>query len=255
VNDKTTTPVRPPVAALGDLSTERLESMLAAGEEIRECYRVLNKVSANIVGELLKGQGTFYELDHYPKGDVFDRETYSQYYYHAHRSEVGEHGHFHCFLRAGGMPEGARPVAYDGKEPWPTGADALSHLVAVTMDKHGYPTGLFATNRWVTAEAWYAADDAVAMLDRFLIDHAWPSWPVNRWISAMFRLFRPQMEALLRQRDEVVAAWTAQHPGEDVFEDRNLEITGYIEISVDRQLRAVRDALGARTESSEVVRS
>ena len=61
----------------------------------------------------------------------------------------------------------------------------------------------------------------------------------------MFRLFRPQMAALLRQRDKVVAAWAAQHPGVDVFEDRALEITGYIEISVDEQLECVRDALRA----------
>lgn len=232
-----------PELALDRLPVERLEEMLAAGAEINECYRVLRKVSANVVGEVLKGQGTFYEYNHYPKGDVYDRETCSQYYYHAHRSEIGEHGHFHTFLRAGAMPEGLAPVAYEGEEKWPEGDEALSHLVAIGMDKYGYPIQLFTTNRWVTAEAWYRADDVIAMLDRFDIDHAWPSWPVNRWITAMFRLFRPQMECLLKRRDAVVGDWSDSHPDADVFEDRNLEITSSLAISVDEQIGAVRNAI------------
>src|SRR5210317_191916 len=93
-------------------STEDLEAMLAAAFEIKECCRVLGKVQANLVGEILKDQGTFYEMQHYPKGDVYDAETHSQYYYHAHRPDSGEHGHFHTFLRAKGMPPGVLPVPY-----------------------------------------------------------------------------------------------------------------------------------------------
>jgi len=43
------------------------------------------------------------------------------------------------------------------------------------------------------------------MLGRFRIDHGRPSWPTNIWITAMLRLFRPQIERLLRQRDAAVA--------------------------------------------------
>jgi hypothetical protein len=71
------------------------------------------------------------------------------------------------------------------------------------------------------------------MLDRFVVDHAAPSWPVNRWISAMLVLYRPHAEALLRHRDEVVAAWQAANPGMDIFEERRLDVTGYIPIDVD----------------------
>ncbi|MDP3338105.1 MAG: hypothetical protein Q8S51_15090, partial [Rhodoferax sp.] len=74
------------------------------------------------------------------------------------------------------------------------------------------------------------------------IDHAAPSWPVNRWISAMFVLFRPQMRQLLSQRDATVAQWAAQHPGTDVFEDRALDITSWVAISVAGQISSV-DAL------------
>lgn len=231
------------VTIFDQLTPERLQAMLEAGDEINECYRVLRKTDANVVSEVLKGQGTFYEWDHYPQGDVFDQETHSQYYYHAHRSETGEHGHFHTFLRAEGFPPDTRPVPYDGTEAWPTGEDALCHLIAIAMDKRGYPTHLFTTNRWVTGESFHAADDVVAMLDRFEIDHAYPSWPTNRWLNAMLRLFQPQIAILLHQRDGAIERWREAHPDRDVYEDRELEITSSMPISVTQQLKQVRKRL------------
>lgn len=225
------------------LPRPRLESMLRSGEEVRECYRVLKKGGLNIVGEVLRGQGTFYEMNHYPDGDVFDPDSHSQYYYHSHRSNQYEHGHFHTFLRSAGMPEGAKPAPYTGEEQWPEGDEALSHLIAISMDKHGFPLGLFAVNRWVTGDTWYPAADVIRMLDRFVIDHAYPSWPTNRWIGGMIGLYHPQIVELLDQRDRVVAAWADKYPDVDVYEDRKLEITGYIEVSDEAQIEAVSTAL------------
>ncbi len=213
--------------------------MQAAGQEILTCYRVLAKAERNIVGEVLRGEAEFTELNHYPDDDVFDRDTQSQYYYHAHRGLDGEHGHFHTFIRPPGMPKGMLPISYTPSEPWPEGSAALSHLIGISMDAWGFPIGLFTTNRWVTDEAWYRADDVMSLLERFEVDHAAPSWPVNRWISAMFVLFRPQMRTLLQERDVVVAAWAAQHPDADFFEDRALEITSAVRISVPEQIAAV----------------
>jgi hypothetical protein len=230
-----------PLAALG---RERLEAMRAAGEEILECRRVLLKGGLNVVGEMLRGQGDFVEYEHYPAEDVFDAETHAQYYYHAHRGSEGEHGHFHTFLRAPDMPAGVVPVPYGGEEPWPSGDEALSHLIAVSMDAYGEPIGLFTVNRWVTGDAWYAAADVIRMLERFEIDHANPSWPANRWLGAMLRLFRPQIEALVLARDVAVADWARAHPATDVFEDRELEITSQLAISVEAQIAAVAAALG-----------
>jgi len=229
---------------LDGLDRERLEAMRAAGHEIRECYRVLRKVSSNVVAEILKGQGTFYEMKHYPKGDIYDRETHAQYYYHAHRKETGEHGHFHTFLRKKGMPEGMKPAPYDGKAKRPTGEDALTHIVAVSMDKYGGPRELFTTNRWVTGESWYKAEDVIRILDRFVIDHAYPSWPTNRWISAMIVLFRPDIERLLLERDAAIAEWRERHPDRDVLEDKELEIPSIKPIDVDARIRAVEARLG-----------
>ncbi len=228
------------------LDPQELRALLAVGGEIQECYRVLSKAKMNIVGECLKNQGAFMKFNHYPKGDVYDWETHAQYYYHTHRGIEDEHGHFHTFMRARGMPDGAEPVPYEGGVEWPSGKDAVSHIIAISMDRYGYPIGLFATNRWVTGETWYAADDVVAMVDSFKIDHAYPNWPVNRWITAMFRLFRHEIYALLRHRDEVVEQWGREHEGVDTFEDRDLEITGFIPVTVEDQLEAVNRALGNR---------
>jgi hypothetical protein len=235
---------------LACLTLAQLHAMQQAGLEILDSYRVLKKAGLNIVGEVLRDSlnrgETFYEFDHYPEDDVYDRETHAQYYYHAHRSEAGEHGHFHCFLRPRGMPAGVSPIDYQATDPWPTGDEALSHLVAIAMDGYGFPTGLFTTNRWVTAEAWYPAEHVIAMLDRFVIDHAFPSLPVNRWISSMFVLYRPHIEALLKKRDEVVWAWAAAHPGADVLEDRELDITSQMDISVEELLSRIEREINTR---------
>lgn len=230
---------------LGELERDTRRALLQAGREVLECRRVLNKVGLNVVGEVLRDQGEFVEMEHYPRDDVFDAETGAQYYYHAHRGEL-EHGHFHTFLRAAGMPAGmpagVRPLPFArATEAWPAGDEAISHLIAISMDAWGEAIGLFACNRWVTGETWYPAEDVIRMLDRFVIDHAWPSWPTNRWIGAMLRLYRPWIEGLLRHRDAVIAAHLNARPDEDVFEDRALEITGYLPISADRLVASLED--------------
>ena len=230
---------KPAATRLADLSSDQLSSMREAGRDVLECQRVLKKANLNVVGEVLKGQGEFVRFNHYPKGDVFDKETGSQYYYHAHRGLPGENGHFHTFVRAKGIPEGISPVAYDGEVKWPRGDQTVTHFIAVSMDKYGFPIGLFATNRWVTDEAWFKASDMVSMLDDFEIDHAYPSWPTNRWLSNLFRLFRPEIEALLAHRDQVVEQWRTAHPDRDVFEDRKLEITGDIRISTKKRMESL----------------
>ena len=225
-----------------NLPRDRLETMRRAGAEVLECHRVLRKGGLNLVGEVLREQGTFYKTNHYPKGDVYDRDSHSQYYYHAHREN--EHGHFHTFLRGKGMPEDATPAPEAAERDWPSGEKALAHLVAISMDKKGQPLGLFMTNRWVTGETWFPADQVAAMMNRFAIDHAYPSWPVNRWITAMLRLYRPQIETLLHARDAALEARRAAHPDRDVFEDRDFEVLAQCPIDLKAQISAVAAALG-----------
>lgn len=234
----------------GRMAAAELRAMVEAGEEAVEIERLLAKTGDNVVGELIKGEETFYEWNHYPDGDVYDPETGSQFFYHAHPAElrVGEHGHFHTFLRPAGMPDGIQPAPLSDLDMPAEPNDALSHLIGISMDAWGKAICLFTTNRWVTGEVWYEAPDVIAMLERFGIGHTQPSWPVNRWLTAMLRLFRPQIAALIEARDEAIAAWQEAHAGGDealpnVFEDRSLEITSFRHISVDDQLRRARDAL------------
>ena len=234
------------------LPLAQLERMAAAGTEVNDCRRVLVKTSDNIVGEVIKDHGTFYEWDHYPPGDVFDGETHSQYYYHAHEEDervANEHGHFHTFVREAGLPKNVLPAPVADFDPKPEDG-ILTHLVGISMNQPGEAIRLFTTNRWVTGETWYAADDVIATLDRFVMDLAHPSWPVNRWITAMLRLFRPQIVGLLRQRDACVAAWQLQHADSNVYEVRGLNVTSALTISVADQISAIDKALRKRCSSS-----
>ena len=238
-----------PAEWLEGMPRQTLQVMLQAGREALEWRRILAKTGDNLVGEVLKHEGPFYVLDHYPKGDVFDPESHAQWYYHAHdkKDRPGEHGHFHTFMRGGGMPEGVEPTPLPDFEPKADKHDLACHLIAISMDRAGWPIGLFTTNRWVTGETWYAAHDVSAMLPYFDLKINKPCWPVNRWLADTLFLFRPQIEALLQQRDERIRAWQREHPEvENVYEDRRLEVTSQMPISVDAQVEALEVALARR---------
>lgn len=265
------------------LPSARLERMAAAAAEVARCDRALAKSGDNVVAELLSNSGPFYEWEHYPKGDVYDPDSHAQYYYHAHAAgeRPKEHGHFHTFLRQPGMPADARPALRPGggKASGSRGSsgrggsgrngsgrngsgrngsgraaasraadpqspeEALSHIVGVGIDRFGRARTLFTTNRWVTGETWYRATDVVGMIDRFDIELARPSWLVNRWISSVITLFRPQIETLLHERDRAIEAHRRAFPDSDVFEDRALEVTSELRIDVAAQSAAVLAAL------------
>lgn len=221
------------------LSRTRLKSMSQAGEEVLDAFRALGKAGANPVAQVLAHQGKFFELDHYPKGDVYDAETASQYYYHAHRGQTGEHGHFHTFIRAKGIASGIQPLAVPTAAKRPRGKAAICHLIAISMNRAGLPIGLFTTNQWVTGETFYSAQDTIGMLDRFQIEHVHPCLATNRWISAMLRLFRPQIESLLLRRDATLAARLRRHPDSDPLLDEELEIISSTRVDIDRQIARI----------------
>ena len=122
----------------------------------------------------------------------------------------------------------------------------------------GAPLRLFTTNRWVTGEVWYEAEDVVNLLEKFTIDIAQPSWPVNLWVSNMLVLFRPQIVELIHARDAAIANWAQAHPDRNVYEDRELEVTSVAEIRVEgateggtqraQSTRKITPALGRRAK-------
>jgi len=198
----------------------RLEAMALAGHELIRAERALSRQDFNVVSRLLRDEGVFFEWDHYPAGDLCDPVSGAQYFYHAHSAaerRAGEHGHFHCFVR----------VADTG---------LLHHLVAVAMDDRGRPTRLFTVNRWVTDDSWIDATAAIRLLDRFQLDAPKPSRWVNRWLQALLRLFRPEIETLLRRRDERLAAWRRRHAGVDALAARDLDTLSEAAISIEARI-------------------
>jgi hypothetical protein len=235
------------------VSHVEIRQMIAAAEIIRDCRRDLAARNTDLVGEVMGGSAIC-AWRHYPDGEVFDSASHAQYFFHAHAPDnptSSERGHFHTFLRAEGMPSGVVPLLLpelavaDVAAPPPQAAplkrgerDEVSHLIAIAVDLRGEPIRLFTTNRWVTGETWYRAEDVTRMLDRFSIAESEPSAVLNRWIGAMIQLFRPQIAALLQARDETVMAWRRRRRT-PVFEDPRLEITSSLDIQLDTQLALV----------------
>jgi hypothetical protein len=224
--------------------------MAAAAQVVDECRRELAARNRNVVREVTAGEVTLSEWRHYPEGEAYDPKSHSQYFYHSHPAlerSPREHGHFHTFLRAEGMPAGVAPlllpeIAVADVATLPPRAaplkrgtkEEVSHLVAIAVDTRGEPIRLFTTNRWVTGETWYRADDVIRMVERFAVNELDPSETLNRWVGAMLRLFRPQIAALLRARDDTIVTWRRRRRTQ-VFEDPTLEITSSLEINLDGQ--------------------
>ena len=67
-------------------------------------------------------------------------------------------------------------------------------------------------------------------------------------------LFKPQIELLLDRRDRTIAEWVAEvedsetpeEPEEKVFEDREREITSYLDVDVQAHVSAIEDEIRRR---------
>ena len=227
----------------------------SAAAVIRGCRSELAARGSNILREAVGRSGEAEDWRHYPLGDGYDLISHAQYFFHRHPSaaDTAEQGQFHLFLRAEGMPAGAQPLllpeAAIAKEHLPTppqaapskrGArDEVSHLVAIAVDAAGEPVRLFTTNRWVTGETWYRAEDVVRMLDRFSLDAGEPASFVNFWLTAMVRLYQPEIAMLLRERDRLAMDPIRRRRRIDVFEDPKLEITSSLDIDLEARLAAI----------------
>ncbi|AXS39848.1 hypothetical protein [Breoghania sp. L-A4] len=233
---------------LARLSPERLEAMHDAAATVLECEQALAKSGMSVVSEVLRGQGDFVTWERYPKGDIVDAETHSQYFYHAHAAEEmteGENGHFHLFVRPAEIAPGLEPWDLPGAVVPQDERARFAHIGAISVDSHGRPLRIFTTNRWVTNETLYRAADVIDLIDHFAIRLAHPNWAVSQWLNAMVVLYKPQLESLLRRRDAVLNEWGAAHPGEDMLEDRRLQNIGEMVIGHAQQIAAIEAVLPA----------
>jgi hypothetical protein len=196
------------------------EDQQRAAQEIAFCEAILAKSGENVLRETLR-DAPVEAWSHYPAGDVFDPESGAQWYYHCHvpAADGVEHGHYHCFVR----PEGAKGPVH--------------HVVAVGVDAFGRLHRLFTVNQWVVGDNWLAAEPTIALLDRFDVQLAKPSYLVNRWLTAVVRRYEGEIAELIRERDRRLDAHVPPE-GVTVREDRGLEVTSALAIGAANSSRA-----------------
>ena len=61
-------------------------------------------------------------------------------------------------------------------------------------------------------------------------------------------LYQTEIEALMHQRDRVLSDYRVSHGGREPYEDRDLEVTGNLEIQVETQVSALEQELQRRGE-------
>jgi hypothetical protein len=233
-----------------------------AAAMLRQCREELAARGGTILREVTEDATRIPDWRRFPEGEVYDPATHAQYFYHRHPGtgrgqpvEPAEHGHFHLFLRAEGMPAGIAPLLVPElavanfpvppqSAPLKRGArDEVAHLIGVAIDAGGEPIRLFTTNRWVTGETWYPADEMIRMLGGFELRTEAPSALLNRWLTALVRLFQPEIAVLLRNRDKAVQEWQWRWRRRGhVFEDTRLEVTSSFDIDLKARLAAVERA-------------
>ncbi len=219
------------------------EDQLDAALEVLDCLRVLKKSESDLFKEAVQGQ-KFIQWQHYPSAkDVIDPVSHSQYFFHAHapeRPEWEDFGHFHTFLRRSGFSEDESVMKDAMAGVAKKDICLMTHFIAISLDEHAVPVRLFTTNRWITQEMWRPAEVLIAKLDEFEIDLSKPSWPLNRWISAMMVLYHSEIEQLLRERDEAIVQWRDANPDRNVYDARELAVPSALDIDINAKFSEVR---------------
>jgi hypothetical protein len=198
------------------------EDRQRAAQEALFCERILAKSGENVLRDTLRDAASVEAWSHYPPGDVFDAESGAQWYYHCHLppADDTEHGHFHCFVR----PQGAKGPVH--------------HVIAIGVDAYGRLHRLFTVNQWVVGDTWLDAEATIGLLPRFDVQLAKPSYLVNRWLTAIIRLYQEEIAELIRQRD---AALAMHRPTTEIAarEDRNLEVTSSLSVDLDATAKSL----------------
>ena len=161
---------------------------------------------------LPEDRSKFQQWTHYPAGDAVDPESNARWYYHAHPAEQrgdAEHGHFHIFLPLS-VFAGETPMA----KPRESDAPAVVHVASLCFDTDGLPTEWSTNAHRITQDYAMPAEAIIARLDQLRLDKAGEKQGiagVGRWLTLALEACREDIEAILRERDERLAA---RQPGE-----------------------------------------
>lgn len=197
------------------------EPLLHAAHEALGIPLHYAQAGSSLARAAIAGAAQCIELAHYPRLDVVDKLHGTRFYYHAHgsgRSPDNEHGHFHLFF------QGSQPGDF-------------THLAGISLDPQGQPIRLFTVNRWVTGETWRQAAEVEQALACFAVQTRGRMAPVARWLTAMVRLYLPQLVQLVRRRDAVMARRSAGQGWNALCEDRRLDVVTESRISLSRRIQ------------------
>lgn len=196
------------------------------------------EASGSLIQSWVKGQEVA-EMEHYPSGDLVDLDSGSQFYYHCHRGDGGEHGHLHLFWHA--MRNGRRRRPAAGTRRW--GRTDPTHLFAISLDARGLPLALFTVNRWVTDGHWFDAATLLGLVDRFAMRPIQGHEHSCEWLTAFVRMYRPLIAQLLAQRDHRLAR---RRDLASALSDHSLEVLSEIEIDWGADLDALEEEFARR---------
>ena len=218
---------------LANCSNEALLDMQEAAQEVLFWQSVLLKTNDGVVSEFLRDVEEVYHDQFYPADTVEDKETGCQYYFHAHSDRPEEYGHFHTYVMEAGIPDNLHAI-----KPASMGSPndqyrTHCHLVAIGIENDGTPTSMFTLNHWSAHEAKYSLESLEQILDCFDISHAVPSYPVNRWISALLRLYRPKIIDLFVQREDALEGLARQQPDVPPEANQAMDVTSKIDIAIE----------------------
>lgn len=238
-----------PAVDLSALSHRRLNRMHSAAGDLFDVLETFALEGRHPVRDAIAAPDeSFTSAQHYPSADVENPDTGCAWYYHAHSEEHAveweEHGHFHCFMYTERLSPSVKPIALPAHPYLQNGG--LVHLAAIAFDVHGTPIRLFIPNRWVTDEWLYPARHVIALLDHFSFVGSDPRYALtSRFLTAMLRLFHPQIAAALHERDRAICPGVKDKK-RDFTEDRSVPVIASIALDIDSHVAALDMARSSR---------
>lgn len=236
-----------------DLSDRRLNLMQQGVNDMLEILEEASKENYHVLTAVLNSidDSPFEQWQHYPPGDIQDKETGSIWFYHAHDSEKhlrpwSENGHFHLFRYSEMVAKDAKPLSLPPEPDYENGG--LCHLVAVSFDPNGLPVRIFTTNRWVADEWMYPAETVIELLDGF--DVQGKKYDLTtRWLVSLLKLYRPQIEWALFERDRKISEIKKDNP-DGYQEDRHIEVLSAVEFDLAAQIDAIEAEISKRANAA-----
>jgi hypothetical protein len=183
----------------------------SAGRRLLDLLQALDRRGVTVI-DLVRGGQPLEPWRLYPgESGIFDRRTRCQFYFHAHPDSAHEAGHFHTVRLF---------------------SDHTAHLVAISMDKDGWPQALFTVNLWATGDTDESPERLKQFARQFHVNERRGPNEVVTFVNLVYRTFLPEIEYLQETKARTLAGYHETHPERDPFEDRTLEVLSRVEIDL-----------------------